>query len=78
MEELNCSIGGWLCDKQNGFIPAIESVFEGVPIHLCQAHFLKSMGKPVQLSDSEMGKAIKKTAALKADRKRLGISKYSS
>jgi len=61
LEELGLPIGGWLCDKQNGFIPAIEQVYEGVPIHLCQSHFLKAMGKPVKLADSEMGKGIKKT-----------------
>ena len=60
LDELSCPLGGWLCDKQNGFIPALSSVFVGVPIHLCQAHFLKAMGKPVQAADSEMAKAIKK------------------
>jgi len=61
-DKLGIEVGGWLCDKQNGFIPAIEQVFEGVPIHMCQAHFLKAMGKPVQQADSQMGKAIKKNS----------------
>lgn len=72
-EELELPIVGWLCDKQNGFIPAIETIFEGIPIHLCQSHFLKAMGKPVQLADSEMAKEIKKTSPLKTNRKRFGI-----
>lgn len=63
LEALSYPLGGWLCDNQNGFIPAIASVFEGIPIHLCQAHFLKAMGKPVQLADSEMAKEIKKSFA---------------
>ena len=61
-DELGYKVGGWLCDKQNGFIPAIEQVFEGVPVHMCQAHFLKAVGKPVQQADSQMGKAVKKNS----------------
>ena len=45
LQTIGIPIGGWLCDKQNGFIPALEEVFDGVPIHLCQAHFLKAMSK---------------------------------
>ena len=63
LEEMELPIVGWLCDKQNGFIPAIETVFAGVPIHLCQSHFLKAMGKPVQAVDSEMAKEVKKNFA---------------
>ena len=70
LEELEIPLGGWLCDKQNGFIAALEEVYEGVPIHLCQSHFLKAMGKPVKIADSEMGKEIKKTSAVKTNRKR--------
>jgi len=40
IEELGLEIGAWLCDKQTGFIPAITTVFEDTPIHLCQSHFL--------------------------------------
>ena len=60
LSELCCDLGGWLCDKQSGFISAIELVYPDVPIHLCQSHFLKAMGKPVQQADSEMANGIKK------------------
>jgi len=62
LEKLSIPIGGWIIDKQPGFISAIESVFDN-PIHLCQSHFLKSMGKPVQQADSELAKELKKNFA---------------
>jgi len=63
LEKLSLPIGGWICDKQTGFIPAIQSVFDK-PIHLCQSHFLKAMGKPVQQADSELAKELKKKKSL--------------
>lgn len=61
-DELDFKIGGWICDKQNALIDSIQIVFEGIPIQLCQAHFLKSMAKPIQKANSELGKTIKKTS----------------
>jgi len=63
LEDLDFEVSGWICDKQNGFISTLSTVFEDVPIHLCQAHFLKAMGKPVQAADSELAKEIKKNFA---------------
>lgn len=60
VEDLGFDISAWICDKQNGFISTLSTVFEGVPIHLCQAHFLKAIGKPVQAADSELAKEVKK------------------
>jgi len=59
LDKLSIPVGGWICDKQTGFIQAIQSVFSE-PIHLCQSHFLKAMGKPVQQADSELAKELKK------------------
>lgn len=47
-------ISGIMSDKQRGLVPAVKTVFKGIPHGYCHAHYLKNLAEPVADADEEM------------------------
>jgi len=61
LEEAELEVAGWTADKELAISKAVLAVYPDTPFQHCQAHFLAAMKKPLTHSDTELGKAVKKT-----------------
>lgn len=72
VKEMDIPIIAIVTDKERGLVPAIETVFPGIPYQWCQYHFLKNLAIPMEEDLKELGESIRKgLSALKELRKKI-------
>lgn len=53
---------GVTTDKEKGLVPAVETVFPGVPYQFCHTHFLKNCAKPLAKDLTALGTSVERRA----------------
>lgn len=59
-KRLGKRVEGWVSDKQDAFLTAIEAEFPGVPHRYCRNHFLRDLAKPMLEKDSHAKVAMRR------------------
>ena len=54
VKERGLKISGIISDKQRGLLPAIKTVFKGIPHGYCHAHYLNNLSQPIADADEKM------------------------
>jgi hypothetical protein len=71
VRNMQVPIIGVVTDKEKGLVPAVQEVFPDVRYQLCQTHFLKNCGKPIESDLSSLqGSVARRTDAARAVAKR--------
>lgn len=70
-KRLGKPVQGWVSDKQDAFLKAIQAEFPGVPHRYCRNHFLRDLAKPMLEQDShakvQMRRKVRGLRAIEKD-----------
>lgn len=62
VKAMNVPVIGVTTDKEKGLVPAVETVFPGVPYQFCHQHFLKNCAKPLATDLTALGTSVERRA----------------
>lgn len=62
VKAMNVPLVGVTTDKEKGLVPAVETVFPGVPYQFCHTHFFKNCAKPLATDLTALGASVERRA----------------
>lgn len=62
VKAMDVPVIGVTTDKEKGLVPAVETVFPGVPYQFCHTHFFKNCAKPLATDLTALGTSVERRA----------------
>lgn len=62
VKNMDVPVIGVVTDKEKGLVPAVKSVFPGVPYQFCHTHFLRNCAKPLQADLTAVQASVRRRA----------------